>query len=52
MIEIVTGNYAIGCNLLVGYGAHRTSTFLFMVLPLAVAVSFFLIATLRARVEA
>ena len=34
---------AIGCNLLIGYGAHRTST-LFMVLPLAVSLSFFLIA--------
>jgi hypothetical protein len=35
---------AIGCNLLIGYGAHRTSTLLFMILPLAVSVSFFLIA--------
>ena len=35
---------AIGCNLLIGYGAHRTSTLLFLVLPLAVSVSFFLIA--------
>jgi len=34
---------AIGCNLLIGYGAHRTS-FLFIVLPLAVSLSFFLIA--------
>ena len=34
---------AIICNLLLGYGAHRTST-LFMVLPLLVSVSFFLIA--------
>jgi hypothetical protein len=34
---------AIGCNLLIGYGAHRTSI-LFIVLPLAVSVSFFLIA--------
>jgi hypothetical protein len=34
---------AIGCNLLIGYGAHRTSI-LFTVLPLAVSVSFFLIA--------
>jgi len=32
-----------GCNLLIGYGAHRMS-FLFTVLPLAVALSFFLIA--------
>jgi len=35
---------AIGCNLLVGYGAQRTSGLLFMVLPLAASVSFFLIA--------
>ena len=35
---------AIGCNLLIGYGAHRTYGLLFLVLPLAVSVSFFLIA--------
>jgi len=35
---------AIGCNLLIGYGAHRKSALLFMVLPLAVSISFFLIA--------
>ena len=34
---------ATGCNLLFGYGAHRTSI-LFIVLPLAVSLSFFLIA--------
>ncbi len=34
---------AIGCNLLIGYGAHRSSP-LFMILPLAVSLSFFLIA--------
>ncbi len=34
---------AIGCNLMIGYGARRTST-LFIVLPLAVSISFFLIA--------
>jgi len=34
---------AIGCNLLIGYFAHRTS-YLFIVLPLAVSISFFLIA--------
>src|SRR5579863_3896736 len=34
---------SIGCNLLIGYGAHRKSA-LFIVLPLAVSVSFFLIA--------
>ena len=35
---------AICCNVLIGYGAHRTTTLLFVVLPLAVSVSFFLIA--------
>jgi hypothetical protein len=34
---------AVGCNLLMGYGAHRTSVLL-VVLPLAVSVSFFLIS--------
>ena len=34
---------AIGCNLLIGYGAHRNS-FLFIILPIAVSLSFFLIA--------
>ena len=34
---------AVGCNLLIGYGTHRTSV-LIIVLPLAVSVSFFLIA--------
>jgi hypothetical protein len=34
---------AICCNVLLGYGAHRTSK-LFTVLPLVVSVSFFLIA--------
>jgi hypothetical protein len=40
---ILLAAIAIGCNLLIGYGAHRTSV-LFIVLPLAVSVSFFLIA--------
>jgi hypothetical protein len=37
---------AICCNLLIGYGAHREEgkTFLFLVLPLLVSISFFLIA--------
>ena len=35
---------AIGCNLLVGYGERKTNRFLLMVLPLAVSVSFFLVA--------
>jgi len=37
---------AIGCNLLVGYGAHRRSMLL-VVLPLAVSISFFLIADIE-----
>lgn len=35
---------AICCNLLIGYGAHRTERMLFLVVPLAVSISFFLIA--------
>ncbi len=35
---------ALFCNVLLGYGARRIETRLFMVLPLVVAVSFFLIA--------
>ena len=35
---------AICCNWLIGYGAHRTDRLLFLVLPLAVSISFFLIA--------
>jgi hypothetical protein len=41
---ILVAAIAICCNLLIGYGAHRTSTLVFTVLPLAVSVSFFLIA--------
>jgi hypothetical protein len=35
---------AIACTLLFGYGARRSSRYLFLVLPFAIAVSFFLIA--------
>jgi hypothetical protein len=37
---------AVGCNLMVGYSAHRTKghPILFLVLPLVVSISFFLIA--------
>ena len=35
---------AVGCNLLIGYGAHRKNALLFLVLPLAVSLSFFLTA--------
>jgi hypothetical protein len=40
------GAIAICCNLLIGYGAHRAKAkgFLFLVLPLLVAISFYLIA--------
>jgi hypothetical protein len=37
---------AIGCNLMVGYGAYRRSRLL-VVLPLAVSISFFLIADIE-----
>ena len=37
---------SILCNLLVGYGAYRNSTHLFIVLPLALAISFLLISDL------
>jgi len=35
---------AIFCNLLIGYGAHRREIILFLVLPLALSTSFFLIS--------
>jgi hypothetical protein len=35
---------AIFCNFLVGYSAHKTSVLLFLVLPLSLAIAFFLIA--------
>jgi len=35
---------AIWCNLLLGYGARRSGKLLFVVVPLAVAISFFLIS--------
>jgi hypothetical protein len=35
---------AICCNLLIGYGAHRTDRLLFFVVPTVVSISFFLIA--------
>ncbi len=35
---------AIGCNVLIGYGSRAKNTMLFMIFPLAVAVSFLLIA--------
>jgi hypothetical protein len=35
---------AVGCTLLAGYSAHRKRSLLFLVLPVAVSISFFLIA--------
>jgi hypothetical protein len=35
---------ACGCNLLIGFGANRMRTALLIVVPLAVSISFFLIA--------
>ena len=35
---------AVCCNLLLGYGARRHGALLFLILPLAVSISFFLIA--------
>jgi hypothetical protein len=35
---------AISCNLMLGYGARRTSGLLLLIVPLAVSISFFLIA--------
>ncbi len=38
---------AMFCNVLLGYGAHKVDVRLFMVLPLVVAISFFLIADIE-----
>jgi len=35
---------AICCNLLIGYGAHRTERRIFLVVPVAVSIAFFLIS--------
>ena len=35
---------AIGCNVLIGYGAHRTDRRIFLIVPIAVSIAFFLIA--------
>jgi hypothetical protein len=35
---------AVCCNLMIGYGARQRGRFLFLVLPLAVSISFYLIA--------
>jgi hypothetical protein len=35
---------SIFCNLLIGYGAHERSAFLFLILPIALSISLFLIA--------
>jgi hypothetical protein len=41
---------SIFCNLLVGYVAHGRSTFLFLILPIALSISFFLIADIDSPV--
>lgn len=41
---VLMATIAICCNLMIGYGARRMGRVLFLVLPLAVSVSFFLIA--------
>lgn len=43
---VLLGTIAIGCNVLVGYSAHRRSRML-LILPLAVSISFFLIADIE-----
>ena len=43
-VWVLLGAIGMGCNVLIGYGAHRTSIILFLILPLAVSISFFLIA--------
>jgi hypothetical protein len=35
---------AFGCSLLIGYGARRTDRRIFLIMPIAVSISFFLIA--------
>ena len=35
---------AMCCNILMGYGAHRTERSMFLILPVAVSISFFLIS--------
>jgi hypothetical protein len=35
---------AICCNLLIGYGAHRTDRRVFLIMPVAVSIAFFLIS--------
>ena len=35
---------AFGCNLLLGYGAQRVNVAIFFIVPLTIAISFFLIA--------
>ncbi len=35
---------AVSCNLLIGYVAHRTNRRLFLIVPIAVSISFFLIS--------
>jgi hypothetical protein len=41
---VADGSLAICCNFMIGYGAHRTDRRIFLILPLAVSVAFFLIS--------
>jgi len=41
---ILMGAIAIGCNVLIGFGGHRTDRRIFLVIPLAVSFAFFLIS--------
>jgi hypothetical protein len=41
---VLVAAVAIGCNLLLGYVAHRTNRSLFLIAPVAVSISFFLIS--------
>jgi len=47
----LSGAIAILCNLLVGYGSRRTSGVVLVILPLAVSISFFLIADMSSPRE-
>jgi hypothetical protein len=44
---LLLATIAIGWTLLLGYGGHRTHRVLFLVLPLAVSISFFFIADIE-----
>ncbi len=41
---VLMGAIAICCNVLIGYGAHRTDRRIFLIVPIAVSIAFFLIS--------